>query len=721
MGLSKMIGAAFGENVILMSGGQDTTVQAKGEVEVYGLSGLRTRSLLAEQYQRERGQASSAVNEALSCESCWLLRKLTPYQMQCLFDKVGHSDPKQAVFCREPPPAEHQDLHIILQGQVALSEAVRGDEVAMVERVVSKDLQHLRMDQLDGLASLYELVNVKPGETIERPCFRLGFSLRGQVKARGYGTHRCYDKYVSLRGVGKVLIPEDADIEADKSPLLRLSLAAGDVVAVATAPRAGRTVAVFLEVVRRKKRLSASPDISPMSQSSEARQRSPSMRLAVLSDDKVGALRKVVVFRTLAPEQLHRLAEALEVVNKKPGEIIFNQGDSGKEFYIIHTGLLEVSIGGKKVRSLGMGDYVGERALLYSEPRSATVKVVEECELWRMGHEEFNQAVEGPICEYMKARYEQGECIYRGLRGPQRRTQIDDSRQSKDRVTQQLRQGLDEVEQRAAGAVLCHSNFRVESIWWKSWSVATAAEFIDLLAGDWTRRIRSGEDGLRLGVVQSKTSGTRYALKCVSKKQAVEQKQQKALAHERDILAELDHPFIIKFVRSFNGPRFVYFLTELVTGGELLDALDALGLLQAPQAQFYSASIILAIELQTEPSLQAKMSFKNGCENCLIDQHGYLKIIDFGVAERITDGRIYAVKGTPLFMAPEVILGKGYTTAADLWSLGVCLFDFMVGSFPFGDDQASNAEIFKAVLKAPLKFPKWLGVHEKDGWPTGQG
>eukprot|EP00434_Breviolum_minutum_P004087 symbB.v1.2.003600.t1/scaffold202.1/size271277/11 len=65
-------------------------------------------------------------------------------------------------------------------------------------------------------------------------------------------------------------------------------------------------------------------------------------------------------------------------------------------------------------------------------------------------------------------------------------------------------------------------------------------------------------------------------------------------------------------------------------------------------------------------------------------------------------------------MAPEVILGKGYTTAADLWSLGVCLFDFMVGSFPFGDDQASNAEIFKAVLKAPLKFPKWLGVHEKD-------
>ena len=54
---------------------------------------------------------------------------------------------------------------------------------------------------------------------------------------------------------------------------------------------------------------------------------------------------------------------------KKPGEIIFNQGDSGKEFYIIHTGLLEVSIGGRKVRSLGMGDYVGGRlSFMWSIP-----------------------------------------------------------------------------------------------------------------------------------------------------------------------------------------------------------------------------------------------------------------------------------------------------------------------------------------------------------------
>ncbi|CAE7378152.1 for, partial [Symbiodinium sp. CCMP2456] len=690
-------GAAFGENVILMSGAQDATIQAKGEVEVYGMHGVRSRALLAEQYQRERGQASSAVNEALSCDSCWLLRKLTPYQMQCLFDKVNVLGFENGATILEAGHKETPDLHIVLQGQVSLTAA--GQEVSLVERMgvvgdggllckeealkavacgavqtlvldrtlleqmfgtnleetvirsrildtlrQQEDLIHLRVDQLDGLASLCEVIDLQPGSTIERSSYRLGFSLVGQAEAALVDRDGNVRPPVQLSARGKVLYPEDADLDGDRSPVLRLRLAPTATQPVKLALWSGRPVAGFLEVVRRKKRVSSSPDISPMSTSSENRARSPSMRLAVLSDDKVGALRKVVVFRTLAPDQLHRLAEALEVKKMKPGQIVFNQGEKGQEFYIIHTGLLEVSIDGRKVRTLGMGDYVGERALLFDGPRTATVKVVEDCELWMMDLDDFNQAVQGPILEYMKARI-----------------------------------GLQNTK-------------------------------IDLNSLTCLRVIGRGGFGV-VKMVQSKTSDTRYALKCVSKKQAVEQKQQKALAHERNILAELDHPFIIKFVRSFNSPRHVYFLTELVTGGELLDALDALGLLQAPQAQFYSASIILALEFLHERRI-AYLDLKG--ENCLIDQHGYLKIIDFGVAERITDGRIYAVKGTPLFMAPEVILGKGYTTSADLWSLGVCLFDFMVGSFPFGDDQAGNAEIFKAVLKAPLKFPKWLGVHEKD-------
>merc|ERR1719284_2026601 len=108
-----------------------------------------------------------------------------------------------------------------------------------------------------------------------------------------------------------------------------------------------------------------------------------------------------------------------------------------------------------------------------------------------------------------------------------------------------------------------------------------------------------------------------------------------ALANERNILAECDHPFIIKFVKSFRGEHFVYFLMELVTGGELLDAMDELGLLKRSQAQFYVGSITLALEFLHERRI-AYLDLKG--ENCLIDSHGYLKIIDFGVAERVVNG-----------------------------------------------------------------------------------
>lgn len=97
-------------------------------------------------------------------------------------------------------------------------------------------------------------------------------------------------------------------------------------------------------------------------------------------------------------------------------------------------------------------------------------------------------------------------------------------------------------------------------------------------------------------------------------------------------------------------------------------------------------------------------------ENCLIDQQGYLKIIDFGIARRITNTRYGPLKGTPMFMAPEMILGKGHTTVADLWSLGICLYEFVIGNFPFASTCTNHGQIFHEILRAELKFPQWPGA-----------
>lgn len=170
-------------------------------------------------------------------------------------------------------------------------------------------------------------------------------------------------------------------------------------------------------------------------------------------------------------------------------------------------------------------------------------------------------------------------------------------------------------------------------------------------------------------------------------------------------------------MRTFKDDKFVYFLSELVTGGELYEALRVLGLLDRAGCQFYAASILLAIEYLHERGV-AFRDIKP--ENVLLDGQGYIKLIDFGCAKNVTDiSRTYTMVGTPHYMAPEVFLGKGYTKAADIWSMGVCLYEFLCGPLPFmGDDEMS---IFKSILTAKITFPSFVAEKEEAGVQLTKG
>lgn len=224
----------------------------------------------------------------------------------------------------------------------------------------------------------------------------------------------------------------------------------------------------------------------------------------------------------------------------------------------------------------------------------------------------------------------------------------------------------------------------------------TEYKFSDL---QYIRVIGTGGFGI-VKMVQTKT-GWRYALKSVKKQPIVEFQQQESLQNERAILSSIDHPFIIRLVQSFKNDYFVYFLLELVSGGELLEVLAHLGLLDQNQAVFYTASIIIAFEHLHERRI-AYLDLKS--ENVLIDTQGFIKLVDFGLAVKISGGQCHVIKGTPHFMAPEMILSKGYDTTADLWALGVCVYEFMLGTLPFGNDSVVKAEIFRAVLKSKVVF-----------------
>ncbi len=150
-------------------------------------------------------------------------------------------------------------------------------------------------------------------------------------------------------------------------------------------------------------------------------------------------------------------------------------------------------------------------------------------------------------------------------------------------------------------------------------------------------------------------------------------------------------------VKTFRDGAYLYFLTELITGGELYDAIREMDLLTRSQAQFYIASIAIAIEYLHERAI-AYRDLKP--ENILLDSQGYIKLIDFGCARKLGDtGRTYTLIGTPHYMAPEVILGRGYNQTADIWSVGVCCYEFMCGPLPFGYDATEDQlHTFKEIL-----------------------
>jgi cGMP-dependent protein kinase 1 len=98
-------------------------------------------------------------------------------------------------------------------------------------------------------------------------------------------------------------------------------------------------------------------------------------------------------------------------------------------------------------------------------------------------------------------------------------------------------------------------------------------------------------------------------------------------------------------------------------------------------------------------------------ENVMLCSDGYLKLIDLGTCKKLNGNeKTFTMIGTPNYMAPETLAGKGYSFPADLWSLGVMLFEFMAGYVPYGEEAEDPLQIYQEILKNILKFPK----HMKD-------
>jgi len=205
-------------------------------------------------------------------------------------------------------------------------------------------------------------------------------------------------------------------------------------------------------------------------------------------------------------------------------------------------------------------------------------------------------------------------------------------------------------------------------------------------------------------LVVHRTKKTVYALKSVTKAKIELYEMTENILLERRLLLLVDNNMVVKLVKTFRDEKRIFFLLELVRGQDLFDVIRTLGLMSDSDAVFYTCCVISILEHLHELNMVYR-DLKP--ENIMIDEQGYPKLIDFGTA-KVVEGRTFTIVGTPHYMAPEVILGKGYGVSADYWSLGVMVYEFVCGKVPFGEDETDPTRIYDAVVHSKLEFPGFL-------------
>jgi len=179
---------------------------------------------------------------------------------------------------------------------------------------------------------------------------------------------------------------------------------------------------------------------------------------------------------------------------------------------------------------------------------------------------------------------------------------------------------------------------------------------------------------------------------------------------ERRVLEVVNHPFIVKLHYAFQTADRLCLVMDFINGGELFSYIAREKVFSEPRARFYAAEIILALEYLHEMSIIYR-DLKP--ENILLDDKGHIRLTDFGHSkdEHSRNDRAFSMVGSPYYMAPEILLNKGHGKEADWWSLGILVYEMLVGLPPFYQENTKKA--YEALLTKPLEFPENISREAK--------
>ena len=184
----------------------------------------------------------------------------------------------------------------------------------------------------------------------------------------------------------------------------------------------------------------------------------------------------------------------------------------------------------------------------------------------------------------------------------------------------------------------------------------------------------------RVWKIQSKKLKNIYALKEMSKLKIIDKKSEKSINSEREFLSKLHHPFIVNMHYAFQDKENLYLVMDMLSGGDLRYHISRYRKFSEEQARFFISNMIYALKYIHENNVIHR-DIKP--ENLVLDENGYVRITDFGIAKENMPDNSSETSGTPGYMAPEVMKAKNHSFPVDFFAIGVIGYEFMLGKRPY--------------------------------------